>query len=461
MKTIILLLLAALPAHADRTINTIEVNGEAHVRVTSGSISSFQGGAWSVNLLGSGAVTSTATTISGSVTVTPGTGTWPVSGTFFQSIQPVSVLGTTFTAVNPGIIAVNGQSGAIAVTSTNTAVTGTFWQSVQPVSGAFFSGSTFTQTNPGYVYLSGVAGSQPVTSTSIYITGQAGALSVFISSPISTSADGSSFTLTNPGNVRLTQINGAIAVTSTNTAVTGIFWNGSTFTATNPGMVYISGISGALSTISSQTTISMMNGALAVTSTFTVAVPSISSIAVYNVLNGVINTASTATVLNFPTLPPGSGVRVSTGITVQRRLDTGRTIFIATGSVVGIIADTIVSLSPQRGLAGGVAATSIGVTAGKTLRIMGWCLTWRNGTAAAGGATAYMRGMASGATTATSPLISALNASTALATVGSGFTSCAQFPDGIDLSGNMTFGISQSAVGAVAGSCITVSGFEW
>lgn len=58
-------------------------------QVGSWTVTANQGGAWSVGA-----------SQQGSYTVTPGTGTWPVSGTFFQAVQPVSQSGSF--AVTPG-----------------------------------------------------------------------------------------------------------------------------------------------------------------------------------------------------------------------------------------------------------------------------------------------------------------------------------------------------------------------
>lgn len=399
-----------------------------------------------------------------------------------QNIQSVLVTNdlTVTGAVTSTSAVITSIAGALPVTSTSVYVTGQSGAlsvtiaSAVAVTGAFFSGSTFTATNPGQVRIAQISGALTVTSTNTQIGGINGALNVTSTATTLSGITGALPVVST--SIYLTGQSGALSVTlASAAAVTGYFWNGATFTQTTPGYVILSGVTGAQPVVSTATTINGITGALPVVSTFTVAVPSISSIQAYNVPGGVLNTSSTATtlsgqtgalsivststVINFPTIQ--RAVVVSTGITTVDQKDTGRTIFIATGSVVGVVADTLVSLSPNRGLVGGTAATSLGVTAGKTLRLTGWCLTWRNGTAVAGGATAFLRGMATGATTATSPLIDTLNASTSLATVNSGATSCSPFPDGIDLTGNMTFGVSQSAVGAVAGSCITVRGFEW
>jgi hypothetical protein len=75
---------------------------------------------------------------SGSYTVTPGTGTFPVSGTFWQAVQAVSQsgvwnVGATLAAETTKIIGtVNIAAGQVI------GVTGTFWQATQPVSGTFW-----------------------------------------------------------------------------------------------------------------------------------------------------------------------------------------------------------------------------------------------------------------------------------------------------------------------------------
>ncbi len=88
--------------------------------------------------------------ISGTVTSNVGTGTRPVSGTFWQATQPVS--GTVTANAGTGTMAVSGpvtdaqlRASAVPVslaTAPTTPVTGTFWQATQPVSG------TVTTTPP-------------------------------------------------------------------------------------------------------------------------------------------------------------------------------------------------------------------------------------------------------------------------------------------------------------------------
>lgn len=83
-------------------------------------------------------------------------GTIPVSATFWQTTQPVSIASTVNVSVQNGSLAVTGafypatQPVSIASMPT-TPVTGTFWQATQPVSGTFWQATqpvsgTFWQT---------------------------------------------------------------------------------------------------------------------------------------------------------------------------------------------------------------------------------------------------------------------------------------------------------------------------
>jgi len=112
-------------------------------------------------------------------------------------------------------------------------------------------------------------------------------------------------------------------------------------------------------------------------------------------------------------------------------------------------------------LVAGSTATSFSVTSGKTLRLQSMVVTWRNNTAAAGGVTVRFRGNASGTAIISSPVLFTLNATTSLATIGSGSTSMLDFPDGFELSGTMQFALSQLAVGAVVGLECSVIGYEY
>lgn len=155
------------------------------------------------------------------------------------------------------------------------------------------------------------------------------------------------------------------------------------------------------------------------------------------------------------------GTQGGTGFTTQDLKDAGRVmVSISATQVTGVTAEALISLTPYRDLVAGTAATTFTVTAGKRLRIQSMTVTWRNTTAAAGGVTVRLRFLA-GAVLVTSPVYASLNASTGLATIGSGTSSFEDFPDGLELSGTMQLGITQIAVGAVSGFDINLIGYEY
>lgn len=155
------------------------------------------------------------------------------------------------------------------------------------------------------------------------------------------------------------------------------------------------------------------------------------------------------------------GTQAGNFLGTQDAKDSGRTLFTAIATAVtGVTTEGLISLTPYRDLVAGGAATTFAVTGGKRLRLQRMQVTWRNNTAAAGGVTCRFR-MLAGTVLATSPVHMTVNATTSLATIGSGFTSYADFPDGFELSGTMQFGVTQISVGAVVGFDIQIVGFEY
>ncbi len=75
---------------------------------------------------------------SGTWTVTGAGGTFPVTGTFFQATQPVSIASAVPVTDNGGSLTVDGTVGI----SGSVAVTGTFFQATQPVSGTVTANAT-------------------------------------------------------------------------------------------------------------------------------------------------------------------------------------------------------------------------------------------------------------------------------------------------------------------------------
>lgn len=155
------------------------------------------------------------------------------------------------------------------------------------------------------------------------------------------------------------------------------------------------------------------------------------------------------------------GTQGATGVSTQDLKDAGRVLKTYSASAVaGVTTEALVTLTPYADLAAGGTATTFAVTAGKRLRLQTIILTWRNNTAAAGGVTIRLRTLV-GTVLVTSPVQASLNATTSLATIGSGFTTTIILPDGLELSGTMQFGLTQLAVGAVVGFDVHVIGYEY
>jgi hypothetical protein len=156
------------------------------------------------------------------------------------------------------------------------------------------------------------------------------------------------------------------------------------------------------------------------------------------------------------------GTQGTNGWPVQELKDAGRVIktYVAT-AVAGVTSEALLTLTPYADLVAGATGTSFAVTAGKRLRLQSIILTWRNNTTAAGGVTIRFRTNASGAAIVSSPVQFAINATTSLATIGSGITSTFIFPDGFELSSAMQFAVTQLAVTAVIGLEVSICAYEY
>lgn len=141
--------------------------------------------------------------------------------------------------------------------------------------------------------------------------------------------------------------------------------------------------------------------------------------------------------------------------------DGARVLFSATASAVtGSTSEALITLTPYRDLVAGSTATTFAVTASKRLRLQTLTVTWRNNTAAAGAVTVRFR-MLAGTVLVGSPVQCSVNATTASAAIGGGNTNSVTFPDGMELSGTMQFGLTQIALGAVVGFDVHVTGYEY
>jgi hypothetical protein len=145
---------------------------------------------------------------------------------------------------------------------------------------------------------------------------------------------------------------------------------------------------------------------------------------------------------------------------VQMPKDTGRVIKIFQAVFTPAVAETLVSLTPFTDGTAGAVGTSFVVTAGKRLRIQAILLSITNATAAIHATEATLRMSATGVVTTASPIIGAVGVSTAAATASLSSSQGQAFPDGVELSGTMQFGVSANGI-ALAGSTVTVIGYEY
>ena len=132
----------------------------------------------------------------------------------------------------------------------------------------------------------------------------------------------------------------------------------------------------------------------------------------------------------------------------------------ATTAIDGVTTEALFSFGDCRNGTCAAPATTHAVTSTSTLKINSLCVTWLNGTAAAGGVTVRCRINPASVVVATSTVFATLNASTALTTVGSGATTCVD-TGGLELRHPAQWGCSQLAVGAVTGFHFNVFGVEY
>jgi hypothetical protein len=154
----------------------------------------------------------------------------------------------------------------------------------------------------------------------------------------------------------------------------------------------------------------------------------------------------TASVSNFPALQPVSVT------------DPTRTVYTITAALAPAAAEAMVSCTPQRGGTTAAAATSFTVTAGKRFRIQRLAVVVRASTTTAASAQVNLRISATGAVTTASPIVATTGATSGIVANQSA-AGCADFADGLELSGTQQFGVSMIGV-ATGTATITLTGYE-
>jgi len=386
----------------------------------------------------------------------------PVSGTVavsnFPATQPVS--GTVAVSSLPALPAGTNVVGHVLVDSApTTPVTGTFFQSTQPVSAVALplpAGASTATKQPAL----GVAGTPSVDVISVQ--GVAGG----VAQPVSGTVAVSNLPATQPvsgtvavSNLPVTQaISGTVGVnnfpaTQVVSGTVGI----NNFPATQP-------VSGTVALGAGAAVIGhvIVDSAptIAVTGTFFQATQPISAAA--------LPLPTGAAVSANQAVPVAKGTQGATAEPTQDLKDSGRSkVILSSVKVTSITSEALLTLTQKKGDATVTTGTSYTVTAGKTLRIQSIKLYAEMTTAAtAAWVSCRLReGAASGgAVSATSDIVAIIESNTIAVTdvIGMGVPPViVNFPDGLEIAGGQTLGISELALNVDLAVTVVVIGFEY
>lgn len=151
--------------------------------------------------------------------------------------------------------------------------------------------------------------------------------------------------------------------------------------------------------------------------------------------------------VSAPTITKGT--QGANGFTVQRLNDAGRVIVNAATAIAGVTtvtSEALLSLNVSRDGAATAGATTIAVTSGKRLRIIGVVSGVISTSAAVISCRVALRMNPSGAVTATSPILAILPMSQQAAALAQAGNECVlMFSEAIEISGTMQVGLSQVA----------------
>ena len=169
---------------------------------------------------------------------------------------------------------------------------------------------------------------------------------------------------------------------------------------------------------------------------------------------------------NSPVTLPAltKGVQGTAGTSTQDLKDAGRVIWSIASAIAGVTAVTaeaLVTMIPQRDGTAAATATSHTVTAAKRLRITSMTASLISTGASVLSGRISLRIGASGAATATSPIIATLAIPSGAALAQAGGSMSVSFPDGIELSGAMQLGITQVCSAATGTIWVSLTGFEF
>lgn len=156
------------------------------------------------------------------------------------------------------------------------------------------------------------------------------------------------------------------------------------------------------------------------------------------------------------------GTQGTTGVTTQDLKDAGRArVSVTFQASAPAVADTLLSLVKVTNGAAAAGATSIGVAAGKILRITSITLSIKANAAAAAFATLTFRQNPAGATVIGSVSECRMDVGNTAAVAGAADKVEVIFPDGMEFSGAQTFGCSLAAQAITNIISISINGFEY
>jgi hypothetical protein len=155
------------------------------------------------------------------------------------------------------------------------------------------------------------------------------------------------------------------------------------------------------------------------------------------------------------------GTQATNALGTQDIKDSGRVAFFAVANALaGVTTEALVSLTPIRTVTATAAATSLAVTAAKTMRLQSLVLTVRNTSTVQSSAVIRVR-MLAGTVLIGSQEFFSLACTVGDALTGGVASTVLTFPDGVEISGTTQFGISQLCSATTSTLDISLIGFEY
>jgi len=417
----------------------------------------------------------------------------PVTGAFFQATQPVSgpatdvqmraapipVSGTV--TVNVGLTDAQLRAVPVPVSGTffqaTQPVSGTFWQATQPVSGTFWQAtqpvSAVSLPLPSGAATEATLGLVATQATLALIKAKTDNLDVALSTRAVTGIT--------DAQIRATPlpVSGTVAVTGTfwqaTQPVSGTFWQATqpvsgTFWPTTSAAplsgrlsdgvaFYDAAKTGQLPTALVGARLDCNSGAWLGSTAPTVGQKTMANAVPVSIASDQATFPVTAT---GPTLTKAT--QGATGFSVQDLKDAGRVLKTYTCTAIATVtSEALVTLTPYADIVAGGGATTFPVTSAKRLRIQSIMVTVRcTSTVTVGGIIRFR--LLAGTVLVGSPIHATLGcqgSNLATAVAGNSQSYLLTFPDGLELSGTMQFGLTQLFSATTATIDVQIVAYEY